>query len=152
MRYQVLALLVLGAAQQTAPAFQNVGQPAAPTGIIDGSVSPDLIPDIVAFRLFLSAVAGQSSTQDAKLQPIGLGSADTGALVQVLPNFATALRQALATRPQGSLDGVAQVAVDSMRAEMSPEGFQRLQAYVRSQKKFMKRAPYRPCTTIVEST
>lgn len=133
MRYQVLALLVLGAAQQTAPAFQNAGQPAAPTGIIDGSVSPDLIPDIVAFRLVLSAVAGQSSTQDAKLHPIGLGSADTGALVQVLPNFATALRQALATRPQGSLDGVAQVAVDSMRAEM-PGGLPAL-AGVRPQPK-----------------
>ena len=143
MRYLVLALLVLGASR-TAPAFQNVGEPPAPTGIIDGSVSPDLIPDVVAFRLFLSAVAGKGSTQDARLQPIGLGSADMAVLVQVLPNFAAALRQALATRPQGSLDTAAQAAVDSLREQMSQEGFQRLLTYVRNQKKFIKRAPYPP--------
>jgi hypothetical protein len=142
LRYLLFPLLLL-CAPWTAPGFQS-GQPHAQSGIIDGSVNPDLIPDVVAFRLFFSAAAQNIDTQDAKLQPLGLGAADKGVLVQGISDFKTALLNAMAASPQASLDKVAQAAVNSLGAKMSREGFQTLLTYVRGQERYMKRAPYPP--------
>lgn len=142
MKY-VLLLLLLPASPGAA---QNSG---LPPGTIDGQATPDLIPDVVAFRLFFTAVAldsGPSATQiakqNSKLCGIHLSQDDKSILVQTLSNFNAQLAMAQAAQVQTSFDTVAQNTVNLLQTMMSPDGFQRLQAYVRIQKKLMKRIPY----------
>ncbi len=148
-----------------------------PPGTIDGAVNPELIPDVVAFRLFFTAVAGNMSApslamtnssssssavtatpaQKAKLLPIQLSDADSGVFIQALPAFSANLLKATAANAaapaattstsngqttQRSLDDIAQDTVNTMKAQMTPDGFQRLLAFVQSQKKYIKRVPY----------
>jgi len=131
-----------------------------PPGTIDGAVNPDLIPDVVAFRLFLGALAEGPGTsaaqpagspsspltptakQNAKLLPSALNSADMSALLQALNTW-----QASITPPAWppaapvDLDAVTQTAMGVLQQQMSPSGFDSLLAQVRSEKKNMKRIP-----------
>ena len=142
---------LLAGLSQSAPAMQWGNQSPLPAGSIDGAVNPELIPDVVAYRLFFSAAAEGSSPsslqvvrQDAKLRPIQLAPDDKAALVDALSEFKNNIAQAL-TLPSpvpGYLDATAQATVDRLRTKMSAGGFQRMEAYVRSQKRLMKRVPY----------
>ena len=137
MRYISCLLLVLAIRPVTFA--QSACQNLAPTATIDGSACPGLIPDVVAFRLFLSA-AGHSQAPAARLQPIGLSDADAAVLLQALPGFAGAMHSAAASG--SSLDAVASGTMQSLSGAMTPAGFQSLTAYIRAQKVFMKRVPY----------
>jgi hypothetical protein len=86
----VLACAVATSAQNSPP-----HQHGAST-IIDGAVSPNLIPDSVAYRLYLYAVStGRSpaqvdqQSQHAHLMRTGLSEADRQVFVGILSDFRT---------------------------------------------------------------
>jgi hypothetical protein len=65
-----------------------------PPGTIDGAKNPELIPDEVALRMIVLAVAEppdateeQKARAQAKLNPIGLSEEDTIALLALLGEF-----------------------------------------------------------------
>ena len=143
MKYMMLLFLLSalpGSAMQ---------QSSLPPGSIDGQATPELIPDVVAFRLFFTAVAEdaqpsatQIAKQNSKLCGIHFSDADKSIFVQALPDFKSRMVPATAAPMAASLDDIAQATVNLLQTNMSPDGFQRLQAYVRIQKKRMKRFPY----------
>lgn len=123
-----------------------------PPGAIDGAVTPNLIPDVVAFRLFFIAVAETpapdvivSAKQQAKLNPIGLSAADQSIIVQELGQFKTTLTSGQAATQSASgpsfIDTVTQSTVDRLKSQMTAGGFLRLQAHVQSEKKHIKAFP-----------
>jgi len=142
-----------------------------PTGTIDGSVNPEGISDVVAFRLFFSVVAESrplqlrtqesttistdvvaSSKQKAKLTPVKLSQSDQALIVTVLAGFKSDLQNVMASPPKSlanaatqsadqSMDSVTQNTINLLRSKMTPDGFERLQAYVREEKQKMKIIP-----------
>lgn len=131
------------------PSLQAYGQTALPPGSIDGAATPDQIPDVVATRLFLAAIAEPippnatpappSPKQAGKLLPIGLNAADTMALRQVASTWRAQVAAAAGTA--ADLDGLAQNAITSLQGQMTVNGFASFLGYVRAQKKYMKRIP-----------
>jgi hypothetical protein len=109
-------------------AFGQDRNAVMPPGSIDGSRSPELIPDVVAFRLFFSALAESPQTaalvpgtpeitfsapepsarQRAILYPVQLGDGDQRILVQAASDFkdrlvnATAVNSAASPAPEGA--------------------------------------------------
>lgn len=143
MKYLLLLLLL------SVLPLSAVNHSGLPPGSIDGQATPELIPDVVAFRLFFTAVAedaqatsAQRAKQDSKLCGIHLNTDDKSIFVQSLSGFKSRLAQAAAAPMAASFDDIAQNVVNLLQTRMSLEGFQRLQAYVRNQKKLMKRIPY----------
>ncbi len=119
--------------------------------LIDGAANPDQIPDVVALRLFLGAIAEPptaarttpgdapltpSPRQAGKLEPVGLAPADTTALLR---SVGTWQKQTGTRTGSVDLDAVTQSTVNMLRTQMSAQGFAALMTYVRSQKKYMKR-------------
>src|SRR5258708_37750208 len=91
----VVAALVLSVSAGGSRAQnQTHAHTVAGPGVIDGAVHPDLIPDAVAYRLYLFTVStGQNPTeteqsrQRAHLMKIGLDDIDQQMLVSVLVAF-----------------------------------------------------------------
>jgi hypothetical protein len=138
------------------PTFAQQGhEQILPPGSIDGRTNPELIPDIVAFRLVFAAIAEPreaisaapspipTDKQKAKLAAAGLGTADESALVDALAGFKEDVGRIVSGKATSkeTLDDAAQRTLDRVRARMSPDGFERLVAYVQSKKKLMKRIP-----------
>ena len=176
----LLALLVLGSpfftssggfrALQTQPAQQpSAATPDAP-GTINGATNPELIPDDVAYRLVLLAIAEPQNPSDAqqarfraKIGPAGLNDDDTAALLIIVVAFQKQLdalnvqvTQILARDPlppAGSPDyqqlaGLAQQrspvfteATSALPARLSADGMAKLQAFVQNEKRRMKYHP-----------
>ncbi len=128
-----------------------------PSGAIDGSANPELIPDIVAYRLFFSVVdegpqsvsgssANLSAKQKAKLSPIQLNDTDQQTICETLSAFKGNLVNAVAGKSGASsspsLDDVTQNALNALKSKMSSDGFQRLKGHVQEQKKYMKIVPF----------
>jgi hypothetical protein len=131
---------------------QGSTQTALPPGAIDGAVTPNLIPDVVAFRMFFVAVAETpapgvivSAKQQAKLNPIGLSAADQSIIVQELVQFKAALTfiNSGVQNATGAAtpDTLTQSLIDRLKSEMTAGAFQRLQAHVQSEKRRMKVFP-----------
>lgn len=97
---------------------QQSSQAVLPTGTIDGSLTPESIPDVVAFRLFFSVVAESrrlqlqtggnttessdlvpSDKQKAKLTPARLSESDQAAIATVLAGFKSDLQNVMALPP-----------------------------------------------------
>lgn len=131
-------------------------QTILPPGTIDGAITPDLIPDVVAFRLYFAALSEPKAKptdavdsvlptekQRAKMHAIQITDDDEAILVETVSNFASTTTNASTRfKQKHSLDEVAQDSVSILRNKMSPEGFQRLLDYVRSQKAYMKIIPF----------
>ena len=136
-------------------------QATLPPGTIDGAVNPDQIPDAVALRLFFGAlvespavftstaatstVTQPTTRQRAVILPIQLSAPDTATLFVCLQAwYGKTTGQASAgssiTLP-ADLDGIAQGTLNALQQQMSASGFASLMAYVRSEKKNMKRFP-----------
>ena len=82
-------------AQQARPPASSHPQLAV---IVDGSVTPNQIPDGLAYRHYLTAIATHASPseteyarQAAQIAPLGLSSADQGALISALVTFRSQL-------------------------------------------------------------
>jgi hypothetical protein len=129
--------------------LQTYGQTALPPGSIDGAATPDQIPDVVATRLFLAAIAEPippnstpappSPRQAGKLLPMGLNAADAMALRQAASTWRAQVSAAAGTA--ADLDGLTQSAMTSLQEQMTADGFASFLAHVRAQKKYMKRIP-----------
>lgn len=94
-----LRLVVTGTPPQdptaTAQPQAPVGSPDPP-GTIDGAKNPELIPDEVALRMIVLAVAEPANATEeqkerarAKLNPIGLNEEDVAAFLNLLAEFRT---------------------------------------------------------------
>ena len=149
MRTTLLSVVMLAAfVSPKLFAQSSTGPTELPAGSIDGAVTPELITDATAFRLFLTAVSlGPNPTQQernrqaAKLRPIQLSAEDKSALLLALTKFPGILASAEQT-PGTSLDDLAEATIADMRSQLSQDGFTRLMSYVQTQKKYMKRIPY----------
>jgi hypothetical protein len=159
--YMFVAVLFLyqpGYAQTTVSAHNH-----DLANIIDGSVTPDAIPDMTAYRLYMamvsrasSATDGEKKQQSAQLAKVGLQRADRDALLAVLVAFNSQYRnliqsyndEAKASSSRGDApdqvsfllqrDQIVRSAHDTLKATLSPDGWSRLDAFVKEEKKMMK--------------
>ncbi|PYU48650.1 MAG: hypothetical protein DMG48_19570 [Acidobacteria bacterium] len=145
-------------AQSSPPQHQHV----APN-LIDGAVHPELIPDSVAYRLYLVAVStGQNPTeaaqkrQRAHLMKTGVEDTDQRILVSILSDFrakydalvseyndaATAAAARNKTTDVHTLlkklDDLVQSTRDTISVRLSSRGVVKIHSFVVSQKKNMK--------------
>lgn len=118
--------------------------------LVDGSKTPDQIPDNLAYQHFFASVSAHPSPsaqelarQNAQLLPLNLSAADQQSLVQALAAFRTGLdpiEAALLLQP-----AVAQVAalrqqkdtlltntMTNIKSSMTSDGFGRLDQYVKT--------------------
>jgi hypothetical protein len=130
------------------------------TTVIDGAVNPNLIPDSVAYRLYLFTVSMRQSPtqvdqecQKAHLMRTGLSDADRQVFVGILSGFRTqydaleaaynALASANSTNANIStlltqLDDLVQSTRNAINAQLSSQGAARLNAFVIAEKANMK--------------
>jgi hypothetical protein len=130
------------------------------TTVIDGALNPDLIPDSVAYRLYLFTVSMKQGPtqvdqecQHAHLIRTGLSDADRQVFVSILSGFRTqydaleATYNALATANGTNanistlltqLDDLVQSTRNTINAQLSSPGAARLNAFVLAEKKNMK--------------
>lgn len=174
------ALLVLGGAwivrtpaapqSETTTAEGQTTAPADPPGTIDGAKNPELIPNEVALRMIVLAVAEPADATEAqkgralaKLSPIGLSKEDTIAFLGLLADFHSQAKaldeqsaQIYARTPIPHPDSVdyeqlvdlgAQKnkvlndTVAAIPARLSAEGLQKLAAFLPEAKKGIKIIP-----------
>jgi hypothetical protein len=154
-------IFAFGAWAQTSPP-QHQHNVAAPN-LIDGAVRPDLIPDSVAYRLYLVTVStGRNPTesaqkdQRAKVAKTGLDDTDQHVLTDILSDFRTkyddlvseynsAARAALARNESQDIRGLlkeidklVQSTRDAIDSRLSPRGSAKLHSFVMAEKKNMK--------------
>jgi len=144
-----------------------------PPGTIDGTKNPDIIPEVVAYRAVLLALAEPENATDAqkarfraKIASAGLNEDDTLALLVILAAFQKQMDalnaqgdQIRARNPlpypgtpdyQQLLDLTQQrepvfaEAMSALPARLSLTGAAQLQAYVQNQKRGMKYHPDNP--------
>jgi hypothetical protein len=131
--------------------------------MIDGSVHPELIPDLTAYRLYLVAISEmpnptdeQNKRQLAHLGKIGFGTSDLKSAITVFTDFKVqytalianynasteaALRVGATTDVKAFLaqrDELVQVTRDKLKALITPEGMARMDKQVQSEKKQMR--------------
>jgi hypothetical protein len=156
------------------PGAQAVTPPPAgqsdPPGTIDGSKNPELIPDTVAYRLVLLAIAEPENATDAqkarfraKIAGARLSEDDIQMLLGILGTFQNQMDALTAQANQilvrdplpfagtpdyQSLTGLSKQresifnqAMSAVAARLSADGVARLQAYVESAKRGMKYLP-----------
>ncbi len=141
-----------------------------PPGTIDGAKNPELIPDEVALRMIVLAVAEpadateeQKERERAKLRPMGFNEDDAATFVGLLSEFRTQLhgldQQAAEVYVRAPIphpasteyellidlgkqkDRLIANTVAAMPAKLSAEGFERLQAFLPEAKKGIKIFP-----------
>jgi hypothetical protein len=160
VRYLVviaLSMFAVGAWAQSPP-----HQHAAPN-IIDGAVHPELIPDSVAYRLYLVAVSTHQNAAEAEqirqrahLVKTGLVDTDQQVFTSILSDFRTKYDALVAEYNQSAkaalarnetadihtllkkLDDLIQSTRDTINVRLSARGAARLHAFVVSEKKNMK--------------
>jgi hypothetical protein len=158
----LLLLNVAVTAQQSTQMSTSSPTHHVATKQIDGSVNPELIPDLTAYRLvFLFVGAAPNSTpkeialQQLRLRKIGLGERDNQLLIPILNRFRfeyAALiehynKTAEATAAKGQVadskaflllrDNLVQTTRDKLKA-LSPNGVIRLHEHVQQEKRGMK--------------
>jgi hypothetical protein len=136
---------------------------AVESNVIDGSVSPEKIRDIDAYRLFLTTIAEsadaspeQKSQQLGLLQPISLDAADQKSTIGILAEFKTkyealiesynaSAKVADANGLQADLkgfllrrDGLVEGARSDLQSALTPEGMTKFNERVQSEKKNMQ--------------
>ena|ERR1700722_5228880 len=147
-------------AQASSPVHSHPG--LAPTQEIDGSVNPEKIPDLTAYRLFF-LVAGttpnpkpeEQARQQAHVMKIGLSGQDNQLLIPILNEFraeyadliqhyngsakaASASEQIADTKAFLALrDNLVQATRDKLTT-LTPEGAVRLDQHVQTEKRRMK--------------
>jgi len=149
-------MFAFGLWAQTPPQHQHN---VTPPNLIDGAVYPDLIPDSVAYRLYLAAVStGQNPTeteqrhQHAQLKKTGLADTDQQMFVSILSDFRLkydALVSEYNTSAKADsttdvhmllrkLDDLVQSTRDTISVRLSSQGAAKLHSFVVSEKKNMR--------------
>lgn len=151
----IAATLLL--ASQNVMAQHSHARAAAPVQlpiIIDGSITPDQIPDSLAYRHFLTAIAAhpvptpdEQARQAAQLSPLGLSATDRQALITGLAPFRTQLDSIESARASvtPSTSAAAQLTaleseanslvantLQSVRQSLTADGMSRLDQYVQT--------------------
>jgi len=131
-------------------------------GGIDGAVTPELIPDTIAYRMFFQLMAESAQAtpherdrQRANLAPARLSDADLEQVFTILADFRIKLmdlmQQFYAARTAAleshltfdgnpfsqQRDALTQSTLASLEARLTAPGMKRLKAYVQSEKKNM---------------
>ncbi len=145
---QILILAVL------APGLVVAQATSAPTGsTIYGAQTPQLIPDIVAYRMVFDSfkVADPSNPamvarQLAKLKRLGLSSADTTTFTNVVAQYyhqylvwkgtvkATSLTPRAQSALQNGMNTIVQQTQAVLTQQLTPKGLAQLQTYVQEAK------------------
>ncbi len=146
------------------PAASVRGAGLDPPAIIDGSKEPQLIPDVVAYRLWFVAVAllpgataAEERRQRAQLMTAGLKGDDVGRAASALATFKTsygylvgAYNDSIAEANKmgedppdvqaflGQRDALVETTRDALNSALSVPGMQALRAYVQGQKANMR--------------
>lgn len=129
---------------------QSSGTRNIPPGWIDGSVSPNLIPDRMAYRLvFISLTLPASPSQHdlarqkAHLLQIGLSSADQTILLQAIAAFATAYSswEQAAGHTDDQAWAIVQNTRNALESQLSADGNSKFSAYVALAKRQMIAKP-----------
>jgi hypothetical protein len=146
------------------PAATGQGMTMDPPGIIDGSKEPDLIPDVVAYRLWFLAVAlppgateVEQARQWAQLKAAGLSSDDAMQTASILATFRTSYdylvnsyNDSVAQANQmgddppdvqaflGQRDALVGTTLRALNTALSAPGMQALRSYVQGQKANMR--------------
>jgi hypothetical protein len=162
-----LAPYSYAAAQDPAgPKDAPPGAPILPPGTIDGSVTPELIPDSTASWLFFTAASvkpnrsvNEQARQRALLAGAGLSHEDMIQVATILAEFRdqmtsleqsydTAMQAAQASHSVAELDFTSQrdAVVSATRtvlaAKLSPGALKRLDRLIQSEKRRMKIVPF----------
>lgn len=154
-RKSAITLICLGMlAYAQTPSPQSAQSPSGLTVAVDGSKTPDQIPDDLAYRHFILAIAEHKnpSTQEyqrreARLAPMGLSPSDHDASIAALAGLRETLDQIQVSRnaispgdPTASSqfadlksqeDAAIGIAVGLLRASLTLDGQARLGSYVR---------------------
>lgn len=153
-------MLAFGAWAQTSPPHNH--QAAAPT-LIDGAVHPELIPDSIAYRLYLVAVStGQNPTeaeqksQRTHIMRTGLVDTDQQLFISILSDFRAKYDALVAEYNDAAkaaaahnettdvhtlltrIDALVQSTRDTISMRLSSRGAAKLHTFVVSEKKNMK--------------
>jgi hypothetical protein len=163
-RASFLALLLVFSTAQLVQAQNNppVHQ-HAPANLIDGAVHPELVPDLVAYRLVLLAMSKppnltdqQSKRQAAQLSKINLREPDQKELASVLANFCSEYHNLIQTYNEAATaanargersdisylllerDQLVQSTHDKLKNSISTDSWARFDAYVQHEKSHMK--------------
>lgn len=133
------------------------------SGLIDGAVHPELIPDLTAYRLYFVAVSRPPAPSDneikhqaAQLSKIGLQDTDRGIVIDILASFNSRYHDLIkdynevataawnrgehpdAASLSAERDRLVQSTCDGLKAALSPDGWTRLDSHVKSEKQKMK--------------
>jgi hypothetical protein len=147
MKYFALFLVI--ALSGTGVSFAQSTTTSLPSGWVDGSKSPSLIPDRIAYRLtFINLMlhpseADSASRQEARIKQIGLSAADEAALKLVLATFAsnyTTLKQTPGATAAQAWELV-QATQSSLISQLSGDGNSKFGAYVALAKTHMYANP-----------
>jgi hypothetical protein len=152
-----LTLFSLGTSAQNSPAVHQHAQ----ANMTDGSVHPELIPDSVAWRLYLVAISESQTAmpndrarQHSYLRTAGLSNADILAAVPTLISFKTQYAALIDEYNQSSevlnnssdglqlflakRDALVQSTRDALKAFVTPLGLGTLEAHVQKEKARMQ--------------
>ena len=161
------------AAGQMGNQAQEASPGADPPGTIDGAKNPELIPDEVAYRMIVLAIAEPANATDAateraraKLGPIGFSEDDAAAFLTLLSEYQTQAdtldKQAAAVYLRSPIPHPASTdyqqlvelgkqksqlaanAVAAIPARLSEDGVEKLRIYLPQAKKGMKIIPDTP--------
>jgi hypothetical protein len=155
----VLSVFALGAWAQNSPPHHQLAAP----NMVDGAAHPELIPDSVAYRLYLVAISTSQNPTEADQQRqrvhvtrTGLADTDQQIFIAILSDFRSKYdalvaeyndsAKAAVARNETSdvhsllkkLDDLVQSARDTIGARLSSRGAARLHSFVVSEKKNMK--------------
>jgi len=144
--------------QSSTPTHQH-----APTKIIDGSVHPELISDIDAYRLYFVMVSQspepsdvQAKRQSAQVGKVGLAAPDALAFKSSLAAFHSQYAQLIREYNEAATaawangersdptlfklrrDRLVQSVRESLKASLSEDGWKRLDQFVQGEKRRMK--------------
>jgi hypothetical protein len=151
-----LCVFALGAWAQSPPQHQH-----AAANIIDGAVHPELIPDAVAYRLYLLTVSEgpaplphESRRQHSHLQKAGLPEKDILSATIILADFKTqyaALIEQYNNSPEvqnntndglalflAKRDALVQSTRDALKSSLTPAGMSSLHLHIQKEKSKMK--------------
>ena len=148
--FVALGMMCLGsmvALSQTVPA-----RPKLPPGFVDGSISPDQIPDHAAYRLIFIHLMGENAgnvqqprvKQELRFAKVGLPDADVAVLKRHLGQFESRYSQWSAQKGQKS-SAAAETEVqtmvlatrDAVIRELTPDGASKFIQHVQREKAHM---------------
>jgi hypothetical protein len=161
----IVAFLCLGAWTMGSALAQHTNHTAAaadasgnvfPLGTIDGSINPDQIPDLTAYRLIFRAFAeppnatqDQMTRQRAKLAAAGIPAADLNAFFVTLADFEVLYQNFLSSQTGvvdfskliAARDQIVTDTLTSLKGRASADGMLYFQALVQNEKRHMIVSP-----------